>query len=52
MTSQNLRQKLQTGSMWTILCSVSEVFQENGGTENQLVLDKINSWALANDMRL
>jgi hypothetical protein len=30
----------------------SEVVQENGGTESQVVLDKINSWASANDMRL
>jgi hypothetical protein len=28
------------------------VVQENGGTESQVVLDKINSWASANDMRL
>lgn len=30
----------------------SEVVQEYGSTEGQLVLDKINSWAFANDTRL
>jgi hypothetical protein len=38
--------------MWTILRPFSEVVQENGGPESQLVLEKKNSWALANNMRL
>ena len=30
----------------------SEVVQENGTSESQLLLDNINSWSVANDMRL